>query len=92
MEKYEKYSKLGSPLFDGLNYDFWSIRMKLFLQLLGLDVWQAVLNGYTPRERDPHVGTTKIRLFEHNSRAMSVILGGLTTSKKLKVMHCTSIK
>ena len=63
MENYVEYSKLGSPLFDGLNYAFWSIHMNLFLQLLGLYVWKAVVNGYSPPERDSLVGITKIRHF-----------------------------
>ena len=53
--------------------------MNLFLQTLGLDVWKVVLNGYNPPKRDPPTGTTERRLFECNSRAMSVILGGLAS-------------
>ena len=92
MEKYEKYSKLGSPVFDGLNYAFWRIRIKLFLQSLGLDVWKVVVTGYTPLERDPPTGTAERILFECNSRTMCVILGGLAGSKFVKVMYCTFAK
>ena len=66
MEKYAKYSKFGSQLFDGLNYDFWNIRMNLFLQSLGLDVWQAVVNGYTPLNQYPPAYPIDIILFESN--------------------------
>ena len=50
--------------------------MKLLLKSLRLDVWKVVVNGYTPPKRDPPTCTTEIILFECNSRAMSVILGG----------------
>ena len=33
--------------------------MSLFLQSLGLDVWKAVVNGYTPPERDQPASTTE---------------------------------
>jgi hypothetical protein len=81
----------GLPLFDGHNYAFWSIRMKLFLQTQGVDIWQAVLSEYK-------VPTTILidaigkRLYESNSKAMYAILGGLAGSKFVKVMHYTSAK
>ena len=39
MDKKSKFTKHGLPLFDGHNYAFWSIRMKLFLQTQGVDIW-----------------------------------------------------
>jgi hypothetical protein len=44
MDKKSEFTKHGLPLFDGHNYAFWSIRMKLFLQTQGVDIWQDVLN------------------------------------------------
>ena len=35
-------SLLFSPLFDGTNYAYWKVRMKVFLQALCEKVWQAV--------------------------------------------------
>ena len=66
--------------------------MKLFLQSLGLDIWKAIVNGYTPPKRDLPAGTIEILRFECNSRAMSDILGGLAGSKFVKVMYCTFAK
>ena len=87
-EKFE-FTKHGLPLFDGHNYAFWSIRMKLFLQTQGIDVWQVVLNGYNALATIPIYVTGK-RLYESNSKAMYAILGGLARSKFVKVMHCVS--
>ena len=80
MDKYGDYSKLGLPLFDGINYALWSIRMKLFLQSQGLDVWMAVENGYTIPDTTPVVGTTKRRLMECNAKVVYAIQGGLIGS------------
>jgi hypothetical protein len=34
----ENFSKNGAPLFDGTNYTFWRIRMRIFLMALGYDI------------------------------------------------------
>ena len=76
MDKKSEFTKHGLPLFDGHNYDFWSVRMKLFLQSQGVDVWQAVLNEYKNPTTIPTNATEK-KLYESNSKSMYAILGGL---------------
>ena len=46
MDRQGKQTKTGTPLFDGLNYAFWSIRMKVYLQAQGTDVWKMIVNTY----------------------------------------------
>ena len=44
-------SLIISPLFDGINYAYWKVRMRVFLQSLDENVWQAVEIGWTkPKE------------------------------------------
>jgi len=31
------------PVFDGINYDFWKVRIEAYLMSLGVDVWTSVL-------------------------------------------------
>ena len=91
MDKKSDFTKHGLPLFDGHNYSFWSIGMKLFLHSQGVDVWHTVLNEY----KAPTIVPTDVagkKLYESNSKAMYGILGGLTGSKFVKVMHCESTK
>jgi hypothetical protein len=90
MDKKSDFTKHGLPLFDGHNYDFWSIRMKLFLQSQRVDVWQAMLNEYKAPEIVPTDAAGK-KLYESNSKAMYAILGGLASSEFVKVMHCESV-
>ena len=92
MDKYGDYSKLGLPQFDGTNYAFYRIRMKLFLQSWGLDVWSAIENGYTGPTTTPVATATKIRLMECNEKAMYSLVGGLIGLEFVKVMHFTSTK
>jgi hypothetical protein len=91
MDKKSEFIKHGLPLFDGHNYAFWSIRMKLFLQTQGVDIWQVVLNEYKVPTTIPIYVIGK-RLYESNSKAMYAILGGIAGSKFVKVMHCESTK
>ena len=91
MDKKSEFTKHGLPLFDGHNYAFWSIGMELFLQTQGVDVWQALLNEYSTPTTIPTAVVGK-KLYESNSKAMYAILGCLSGSKFVKVMHCESSK
>ena len=65
--------------------------MKLFLQTQGVDVWQDVLNEYSPPTNIP-TDVVGNKLYEINSKSMYAILGGLAASEFVKVMHCESAK
>ena len=48
-------SLLIPPLFDGTNYAYWKVHMKVFWQALGKRVWQAVEVGcIKPKEVPVH--------------------------------------
>ena len=79
MDKKPEFTEHGLPLFDGHNYAFWSIGMKLFLQAQGVDVWQVVLNEYSVPATIPTDVVGK-KLYERNSKVMYAILGGLAGS------------
>ena len=40
-------SLIISPLFDGTNYAYWKVRVRVFLQSLDEKVWQAIEIGWT---------------------------------------------
>jgi len=38
------------PMFSGINYQFWKIRMKIFNESIDQGIWDAIINGpYTPK-------------------------------------------
>jgi hypothetical protein len=79
MDKQERLSLRKSPYFDGTNYAFWSIRMRVYLQSLGYDVWESIENGYeTPTNPLFDIGAKKLK--ENNSKSMNAILEGLSKS------------
>jgi hypothetical protein len=49
------YSENGVPMFNGQNglkYEIWSGRMKVFLKAQGYDIWKSVATGYDSSKRE----------------------------------------
>lgn len=57
----------------------------------GFDIWQSVVDGYVAPSTPPNNQVGK-RESENNVKAMNAILSGLTKTKIVKDMHCTSAK
>ena len=65
MDKQGKETKTVTPLFDGLNYAFWNVRMREFLQAEGVDVQKVVVNKYNV-PTNPPLDQAKKKLYEYN--------------------------
>ena len=91
MDKQGKQTKTGTPLFDVLNYALWSVRMRVYLQAQGEDVWKMVANRYDIPANPPR-DTHGRKLYEDNSKAMNAILSGQTETIFVKVMQCETAK
>ena len=39
------------PVFDGNNYNYWICRMQIYLKSINLDLWDIVINRYTPSKK-----------------------------------------
>ena len=62
------------PLFDGTNYAYWKVRMRVFLQSLDKNVWQVVEIGWTkPTEAPTDWDDAKIKVENFNSRALNAL-------------------
>ena len=67
-------SLIISPLFDGTNYAYWKVRMRVFLQSLDEKVCQAVEIGWTkPTEVSTDWDDAKIKAENFNSRALNAL-------------------
>ena len=40
------------PFFDGTNYNYWKCRMQIYIKSIDLDLWDIVVNGYTPTKKN----------------------------------------
>ena len=68
MGKFAKQSKIGTPLFDGRNYAFWSIMMRDFIESQGIEIWQIIENGYKVPKTVP---TDAAELIQSNNNSKS---------------------
>ena len=74
------------PLFDGTNYAFWKVRMKVFLQTLGEQVWQAIEVGWIkPKEASVDWDETTIIVANFNNRALNALFCGVTNEEFKKI-------
>lgn len=91
MDNQGNQTNTGTHLFDGQNYAFQNIRMRVFLQAQGAEVWTTILTRYDAHVNPPIDGQGNLA-YEGNSRAMNAILSGLTETIFIKVMHCDTAK
>ena len=62
------------PLFNGINYTYWKIRMKALLQSLDEKVWLAVEVGRKKLEEPPATwDDAKIKAANFNIRALNAL-------------------
>jgi hypothetical protein len=90
MERNNLY-KNGIPQFNGQKYEFWSIRMKTYIQAQGFEIWQSIVDGYTTQIVLP-TNDKVVKLSQNNSKAKNALLNGLSETIFTKVAHCKSSK
>ena len=84
-------SLLIPPLFDGTNYAYWKVRMKVFLQALGGQVWQAFEVRWIKLKEVPmDWDEATIKVANFNSRALNALFCGVT-NEELKKISSTKV-
>ena len=74
------------PLFDGINYAYWKVCMRAFLQSLNEKVWQAIEIGWTkPMEALADQDDAKIKATNFNSRALNALFSAVTNEEFKKI-------
>jgi hypothetical protein len=85
------YARISVPRFYGENYEFWSKRMKTYIQTHRFDVWREVVYGYKV-PATPSIDKDGNKIEENDFRDRNSILNGLTKSMYAKFLHCDSAK
>ena len=81
-------SLLISPLFDGINYVYWKVHMKVFLQALGEKVWQVVEVGWIKlKEASMDWYEATIKAANFNSRVLNTLFCGVTNEEFKKISY-----
>ena len=86
-------SLIISPLFDGINYAYWKVRMRAFLQSLEEKVWQAMEIGWTkPKEARADWDDANIKAKNFNSRALNALFSAVTNEEFKKISFTETAK
>ena len=77
-----RQSLLIPPLFDALINSYWKVHMKVFLQALGEQVWQAVeIVQIKPKEAPVDWDEATIKAENFNSKALNSLFCGVTNEQ-----------
>ena len=89
----KRQSLIIPPLFDGTNYVYWKICMRVFLQSLDEKVWQAVEIGWTkPMEVLANWDDAKIKTANFNNRALNALFSAVTIEEFKKISSTKTAK
>ena len=81
------------PLFDGINYAYWKVHIKAFLQSLDEKVWQVMEIGQTkPIEVPADWDDAKIKVENINSRALNALFSAVTNEEFKKISSTKTAK
>ena len=90
------------PLFNGINYTYQKVRMKIFIQVVDYDLWSIIVNG-------PHIPTHTInnlvtlkperdwdendkKLAQLNAKGMNILYCSLDANEFNRISVCASAK
>ena len=90
------------PMFNGMNYAFWKIRMKIFMESIDSCIWEAVDHGpYVPMQvvKDEEVVKPRFEWSESEKKktqydlvAKNMITSSLTMDEFFIISQCSSAK
>ena len=80
-------------LFNGTNYTYQKVHMRVFLQSLDEKVWQAVEISWTkPKEAPSDQDDAKIKAANFNSRAFNALFSAVTNEEFQKISSTETTK
>ncbi|XP_068498115.1 uncharacterized protein [Phaseolus vulgaris] len=90
------------PMFGGLNYAFWKIRMKFFMESIDMGIWDLVVNGYfvpvqvvkdeTVKNPWSEWSDSEKKKAQYDSLAKNIITSALNMDEFFMVSQCNSAK
>jgi len=90
------------PSFNGECYDYWKIRMKIFIKSQDLDVWDAIQDGpYVPFTETNGAKLAKPRnewsdedkkKVQYDLRAKNILTSALGFHELFRISNCTTVK
>jgi len=89
-------------MFSGVNYQFWKLRMKIFIESIDRGIWNAIVNGpFIPMHVVDGVSTAKCfdeltdlenKKMQYDCVAKNIITSALNLDEFFGVSQCSSAK
>ncbi|XP_068503614.1 uncharacterized protein [Phaseolus vulgaris] len=90
------------PMFRGMNYAFWKIRMKFFMESIDFGIWEVVVDGlFVPMQviKDETVKKSRSEWIvserkkaQYDSVAKNIITSALRMDEFFRISQCNSVK
>nr|KYP56640.1 hypothetical protein KK1_002884 [Cajanus cajan] len=89
------------PVFNGENYVYWKIRMRIFIEAIDIAVWNAIENGpYIPMTKDDDKkekhwsewSDDEKKRAQYDYRAKNIITSALSIDEFFRISQCKSAK
>jgi len=90
------------PMFGGLNYAFWKIRMNFFMESIDMGIWDVVVNGYfvpvqvvkdeTVKNPWSEWSDSEKKKAQYDSLAKNIITSALNMDEFFGMSQCNSAK
>ena len=91
-----------APLFNGEGYAYWKVRMKIFIQAIDIEIWDAIENGpYVPQTKvNDTVGPKPRASWDdddkkkvgYDMKAQNIITSALSYDEFFRVSQCKFVK
>jgi len=90
------------PMFSGVNYQFWKVKVKIFIESIDRGIWNAIVNGpYVPVHDMNGVSIEKSfdemsevdnKRVQYDCIAKNIITSALNLDEFFRVSECSSAK
>jgi len=90
------------PMFSGVNYQFWKVRMKNFVESIDHGIWNAivncpyvlmtVVNGVHVEKSYDELSDAENKKMQYDRVAKNIIISALNLDEFFRVSQCNSIK
>ncbi|KAG6668099.1 hypothetical protein CIPAW_01G148100 [Carya illinoinensis] len=98
----EGQSSSRPPLFCGDNYSFWKVRMRIFLQTQGREIWKCIVNvpyiptkvvdGVKVKKEEEEFDREDDRLYTLNLTVINLLYNALNGNEFNRIMNCATAK
>ena len=93
IEAHEGHATNCPPLFEGIDYSYWKMHMKYYIQSVDYQYWERIESGdYTTTSDKDQWTTTDKAEFWKNALTMTILQYGLFRDEFNKISMCSTAK